>query len=194
MQVARFLAEAFTTVISIKGNLMMDIRESLFCECCGEVAVTEHISDMPFEYGDGQDRAVLTVRVPVMSCSACGMEYTDERAERIRHDAVCEHLGLLTSEEVRAIRSVVDQTLKEFSEITSIGTASLTRWENGQVLQSAAYDKYLRLLRFKPNLDWLKQNQSERAAARVGTEDVEVKFRAIKVDTLLQARACAFSL
>lgn len=172
---------------------MMDIRESLFCECCGEKAVTEQQSDMRFEYGAGQDGVVLAVRVPVMSCSACGMEYTDERAERIRHDAVCEHLGLLTSEEVRAIRLVEHQTLKEFSEITSIGTASLTRWENGQMLQSAAYDKYLRLLRFKPNLDWLKQNQSVCGEVRLGTESEVGRFRAITVDTSLQARACAFS-
>lgn len=117
------------------------------CEACGEKAVSQHEVEQTFDYGDGDDAAVLRAVVPVYSCSACGLEYTDDEAEDIRHRAVCQHLGVLTPNDIRDLRQKTHGLSREdFSAITGISTASLARWETGALIQSPAYDRYLRLL------------------------------------------------
>lgn len=119
----------------------------LTCEACGSDSVTTSQVDQVFTYGAGDNAVELTAAVPVYTCAACGLEYTDGAAEDLRHSAVCGHLGVLTPEEIRTLRRQgFAQSRTDFSALTGIGTASLARWESGSVVQSRAYDRYLRLL------------------------------------------------
>lgn len=79
------------------------------CDCCGEVAVVETIEDESFVYGDGEERAMLTAVVPVLSCQACGMQWTDHRGEALRDAAVQEHQETSAVPEPRR-RHLRDQT------------------------------------------------------------------------------------
>ena len=47
------------------------------------------------------------------------------------------------------LRKNLTMSVIEFSEFTGIGTASLTRWENGAVIQSKAMDNLLFLNLFE---------------------------------------------
>ena len=67
------------------------------CDCCGEVAVVETIEDESFTYGDGEERAMLKAVVPVLSCRACGMQWTDHRGEKLRDAEVKRHLEALAA-------------------------------------------------------------------------------------------------
>ena len=116
------------------------------CGQCGSVNLIESIRDDMFAYGSGKDAVELTVPVPVYSCSQCGLTFTTERAEILRHEAVCRHLGVLSPAQIRDIRTRANLTRERFAALTGIGTASLARWETGELIQSAGYDKYLRLL------------------------------------------------
>lgn len=122
------------------------VRDEITCEACGEKGVQVGSHMQTFTYGEGPDAVDLTTIVPVYSCPQCGLQYTDDEAERIRHEAVCEHLGRLPPAAIQGIRKGYGLSREQFSEITGIGVASLARWENGNLIQSAAYDRYLRLL------------------------------------------------
>ena len=116
------------------------------CAVCGEARVTTEWVEHNFTYGIGQSAAELTARVPVHSCAACEFEYLDEVGERLKHEAVCRHLGVLPPGEIRRIRKSHDMTRAQFSKVTGLGEASLNRWENGIKIQTHANDRYLRLL------------------------------------------------
>jgi YgiT-type zinc finger domain-containing protein len=58
----------------------------LLCVACGGANVTEDIVTETMTVGLHEHREVI-VRVPLMTCHACGMQWSDERGEKIRDDA-----------------------------------------------------------------------------------------------------------
>ena len=124
----------------------------LRCANCGKANVSTSMETDRFTHGVGVDAAELSVVVPVRTCAECGTQFTDEEAEKLRHDAVCRHLGRLTPSEVRDIRMGYGMRRAEFAHVTKLGEATLARWESGSTLPNAAYDRYLRLLRLPENL------------------------------------------
>lgn len=140
------------------------------CENCGSNDVHAHYEDQAFIYGAGADSVDLRVTVPVWSCRACGMRYTDEAAEIIRHDAVCVHLGRLTPRQLVGLRFQYGLTQEEFANISNIGIASIKRWESGNQIQSSSFDSYLRLLSFSENMRRISEKTGIRSQA-------EPKFR-----------------
>jgi putative zinc finger/helix-turn-helix YgiT family protein len=93
-----------------------------------------------------EDGTSIAVEVPAVRCDRCGATYTDHRAEPVRRAAVCRHFGLLTPEEIRAIRTSLDISRPKFSEAFGIPTASLERWENGRLMQNDSMDTLLRVI------------------------------------------------
>ena len=77
---------------------------STSCPACESQRVTEKFVMESFEYGSGDDAVPLSIRVPLYKCADCGLEYTDDRAEHLRHSAICNHLSILTPEKIVAIR------------------------------------------------------------------------------------------
>lgn len=133
---------------------MQDILDEIFgsasaaaegcsaCSCAGQMkerVVTERVKLSDSEY--------FEVEVPVVSCGDCGFEFTDHRAERLRHAAACRYEGLLTPNEVKAIREALGMTRKVFGEAFGIPPASMERWENGKLMQNKSMDSLLRGLR-----------------------------------------------
>lgn len=116
------------------------------CIACGSSDVSTRTVQEEFEYGAGSNPIRIRVRVPVHRCATCESEYSDADAEDIRHEAVCRYLGVLTPDEVRAIRSKLGLSRQRFADVTRIGVATLARWESGEVIQNAAMDAYLRLV------------------------------------------------
>lgn len=125
------------------------------CPACESQNVKERWEPDNFQYGDGESATQLCAQVPVRICLDCGLEYTDERAERIRHTEVCRHLEVLPPEEVLAIRERHGKSQQDFSKVTKIGRASLARWETGALIQSGSSDSLLFLLGFQENMDRL---------------------------------------
>ena len=115
------------------------------CEECGhQVTTTWH--HHTFQYGSGSSATNLAVRLPARRCDHCDFDYLDGEGERLKHQAVCRHLGVLTPEEIRRIREDHGLSRPAFAKLTGIGEASLSRWENGIKIQTPANDRYLRLL------------------------------------------------
>lgn len=127
----------------------------LQCPACESLAVSESYQVDKFQYGEGVHATKLYATVPLCICDHCKLQYTDERAEKIRHEVVCRHLQILCPEEVYAIRERYRKTQQEFSEITGIGRASLGRWETGKNFQNSSSDNLIFLLGFPENMDRL---------------------------------------
>ena len=124
-------------------------------ECGHEVKTYWH--EHSFRYGLEESAVDLAVRLPVRRCEQCDFDYLDEEGERLKHEAVCRHLGVLSPAEVRRIRKRRGLTRREFAGLTGIGEASLARWEKGTKIQTPGYDRYLRILSQPDGLAKLQQ-------------------------------------
>lgn len=118
---------------------------TLRCPNCSASSVVQRIVPESLPYGSGGDAVLLNLQLPIRHCDSCGEEWEDVESFRAKHDAVCMHLGRLTSREIAIIRTSVGSR-ERFSELTGIGPASLARWESGSLMQNAAYDLLLRAI------------------------------------------------
>jgi len=129
------------------------------CPNCGHSPLRDETVTDRFEYrADGEEPLTVEVHdVPVEVCPKCGEKYFGPAAMRAQHAAVCRSLGLLTPEEIQAIRERLGPTQAEFARLTGIGEATISRWERGRILPNRAMDHYLRLLdRNRANVTLLK--------------------------------------
>jgi len=100
----------------------------------------------------------LIVDTEAMVCSQCG--YTTLHASQIDAyttklaDAHRAKQGLLTSEQIRAIRNRLGVSQEEFAKYLNVGVASVKRWELGKA-QDKSSDE---LIRLKSNLARAEQN------------------------------------
>ena len=121
------------------------------CPSCGRAIMKPHTGALTLPV-NGE-----AMRVPgcsYMLCPVCGETLTDldqtydlfARAHalyRAKHD-------LLPPEEIRAIRDQHDLTQAALAKLLRLGTNTISRWEAGRNVQSAAMDVLLRLIRDVP--------------------------------------------
>jgi len=126
------------------------------CPSCGQTDVTVEVRPLPFRYGEGETAVELEAAVPLHLCGSCRIQFLDRIGEERQHAAVCAHLGLLAPDQIRILRMKYKMTRANFARATGIGEASLARWERGELLQSVAYDRYLRLLESPHNFECVR--------------------------------------
>ena len=136
--------------------------------CDGKPIVTIQRTDT-FNYGSRASAVTLKVDMPVRRCTECDFEFVDHEGELLRHEAVCRHLGVLTPTEVRGVREQYGMTRAAFAGITGFGEATLTRWENGAVVQNRANDRFLRLLTSR----WIMRRLERLSAPKAAKPDLE---------------------
>ena len=169
------------------GN--QDASTAHVCDECGH-QVTTTWQDHMFVYGAGEAAAELAVRLPVRRCDHCDFDYLDEEGERLKHEVVCRHLGVLTPQEIRGIRERLGLSRSALAKLTGIGEASLGRWESGIKIQTPGYDRYLRLLS-RPGIAPLLRRLDDAPSA---TQPGHTKFRELKVSQAHIKRQASFSL
>lgn len=162
--------------ISIENTNSSDKDGVFVCADCGSSNIETFEEDYKFPYGIGEDRIELTARIPIRKCGNCGFRYRDCIADDICHEAVCQHLGVMTPAKIRALRELHGLTQAEFSEVTKLGEATLSRWERGVVIQNQAYDNYLYLLAFSKNFD------------KVRERDVQTETKGMLIDPIQMDR------
>ncbi len=158
------------------------VQQKHECPLCGGDRVTTSLHRQTFSYGSGESAIELTVDVPVHRCGPCDFEYLDEVAEDLKHEAICQHFGVLSPGEIRRIREGHQMTRARFAEITGLGEASLNRWENGLTIQTQAYDKYLRLLVLPGIMQHLKDSVAGGPSLRSPWNAGEKRFRTLEVN------------
>ncbi len=126
-------------------NATTEYASEMRCPDC-DGTFTKKWQETTIPYGLGADAADVPARLPLFTCIGCGLQILDEEGERIKNEAICKHLGILSPREIKEIREQHGMTRDEFAEMTGIGESSLGRWERALNRPSFAYDKYLRLL------------------------------------------------
>ena len=104
---------------------------------------------------------VSVANVPYMRCPACRevvLRLADARW--LDREAIARYRGkrgLLSAEEIRALRERAGLTQGELARLLGLGPNTLSRWEAGRNAQTAAMDILLRLVRDVPgSLNYLR--------------------------------------
>jgi len=97
-----------------------------------------------------------------LRCPSCGEALIGlEAARKIRVRAIEAYrkkFALLSAREILELREALGLPQKAMAQILRLGETTISRWESGQKVQTAALDALLRLVRDVPgNLDYLKQ-------------------------------------
>lgn len=97
-----------------------------------------------------------------LSCPKCGevvLRFRD--AKRLHEDAIAIYRRkhhLLSADEIRAIRERYSLTQAELAALLRLGANTVSRWESGRNVQTAAMDILLRLIRDLPgSIDYLRR-------------------------------------
>lgn len=116
------------------------------CHGCGRPfqrrIAPAHVERMKY---DGGRHEVLIEGMPRWQCDDCRITVTDDDSDTVVQDCLRRHIGLLTAAEIREARTALGLTQTRLAELIGCAAESLSRWENGAILQSRAYDRLLRL-------------------------------------------------
>lgn len=125
------------------GTMMKATRGSLRTPVGGEEIAVRHVAHF--------------------KCPKCGeqvLSYT--QARRFEEDALAlyrKKYGLLSGDEIRALRDHHGLTQVELARLLRLGPNTISRWEAGRNVQTAALDVLLRLIRDLPgSLDYLRDH------------------------------------
>jgi putative zinc finger/helix-turn-helix YgiT family protein len=98
-----------------------------------------------------------------LKCPKCGeIVLRFQEAKRLHEDAIeiyrRKH-GLLSADEIRAIRQRFNVNQADLARLLRLGANTVSRWESGRNVQTAAMDMLLRLIRDLPgSLDYLRDH------------------------------------
>lgn len=100
-----------------------------------------------------------------LRCPRCGEVVL--RLDESRHlnqtalDIYRRKYGLLSSDEIRSLRERLGLTQVELGRLLRLGSNTISRWEAGRNVQTAAMDMLLRLIRDLPgSLDYLRDHEA----------------------------------
>jgi len=110
---------------------------------------------------NGEDVAVPSAAH--LSCPKCGevvLRY--QESKRLGEDAIALYRkkhGLLSADELRGIRERFGLTQVDLAKLLRLGANTVSRWESGRNVQTAAMDVLLRLIRDLPgSIEYLRHN------------------------------------
>jgi len=100
--------------------------------------------------------------IPRLRCPKCDeVVLRFEEARRLNVDAIARYRkrhGLLCADAVREIRKELGLTQRELARLLRLGGNTLSRWESGRKVQTAAMDVLLRLIRDLPgSVEYLRR-------------------------------------
>ena len=113
---------------------------------------------MPVNGEDVSVPSAMHLRCP--KCDEVVLRFSDAR--RLQEDAIAVYRkkhGLLSADEIRALRERFGLTQGELARLLHLGANTISRWESGRNVQTEAMEILLRLLRDLPgSLDYLRQH------------------------------------
>jgi HTH-type transcriptional regulator/antitoxin MqsA len=127
------------------------------CPTCGTGMVEERGTlRLPVNSEDIAVRGASHLRCP--KCGEIVQRFRDSR--RLQEDAIAiyrKRRGLLSADDIRAIRQRFGLTQANLAGLLRLGANTVSRWESGRNVQTAAMDMLLRLIRDLPgSIDYLR--------------------------------------
>jgi HTH-type transcriptional regulator / antitoxin MqsA len=131
----------------------MELKKGEVCPVCESGKLEEKCEDIKFEY---KGSYLLFPNEKALACGKCGESFFDPKRNREIEKELTDHRrktdGLLTSEEIKAIREMFGMTQVKFAELLGVGEKNFARYESGQTTQSKSMDHLLRVLMHRPEV------------------------------------------
>ena len=93
-------------------------------------------------------------------CDEVALRFADSR--RLQEDAIAIYRkkhGLLSADEIRAIRERFGLTQSQLANLLHLGANTVSRWESGRNVQTEAMEMLLRLIRDLPgSIEYLRRH------------------------------------
>lgn len=123
------------------------------CVCCGSKSVQPALIDREFDVKhDGKQYTVSVRDLEVERCESCGEVTLGVDADDRIDASLREQLGFLTPAQIRRNRKVLGLTQTQLAESIGCASETLSRWENGAIVQSRGADRLLRAYFALPSL------------------------------------------
>ncbi|MBN1396376.1 MAG: hypothetical protein JW959_15230 [Pirellulales bacterium] len=94
---------------------------------------------------DGSVHEIAIPQMHVLKCRSCGDVLFDDITDEQISQALRNHLGLLSPQEIREQLQRFGLTQKDFSACIRIAPETVSRWLSGAYIQSCAYDTLMRM-------------------------------------------------
>jgi HTH-type transcriptional regulator / antitoxin MqsA len=143
-------------------------KENDKCPICGQGSIERNVIDETFEY---KGQTLVIPDYVVFSCGNCEESIVDnetlKNTEKSIRDFHRKVDGLLTSDEIKKIRTSLAFTQEAFGNLLGGGTKGFARYETGTVSQSKAMDNLLRIVDAHPFvLDVLIEKKDDEVTKR----------------------------
>lgn len=150
----------------------MSMSNTLECAICGDAAVRATTYSDTFTHRGGE---LVADDLEVMRCDACGAELIEPAQARRNYRKMVDigraADGLLTGDAIVSLRNRLKLTQQEAATLFGGGPNAFSKYERGDVVQSVAMDRLLRLVgSFPLLLDWLRAIAETRTASRETSE------------------------
>jgi putative zinc finger/helix-turn-helix YgiT family protein len=120
------------------------------CPACGTTMVQKRGTlQLPINGEEIAVRSAAHLRCP--KCGEIVLRYQDSK--RLGEDAIAIYRkkhGLLSADEIWAIREHFHLTQAELTQLLQLGANTISRWESGRNVQTGAMDLLLRMIRDLP--------------------------------------------
>lgn len=124
------------------------------CPICGEGHVTDHVDQFESDY-KGQ-KAMLPLHYQV--CDTCHSDFAGSKESKLKKRAIMAFRksvdGLLTGDEVHALRKQYRLTQDQAAKLFGGGPVAFSKYENDDVAHSESMDSLLRLVRRSAPAFW----------------------------------------
>jgi putative zinc finger/helix-turn-helix YgiT family protein len=123
-------------------------RKSFPWRCSQCRAKEVYAAVVPHTAHVNHDGRVYVLEIPALEaarCRACGELVFDDHADEQISDALRNHLGLLTPDQIREALRTLGMKQKALAASLGIAEATLSRWLSGGLIQSRAMDNLLRV-------------------------------------------------
>lgn len=129
------------------------------CPLCEEGSLREEQEEIQITYKNKR----ISVQTKHSICDCCEVEHlTTEQARQNKRASIAakkQAEGLLTGKEVQALRKKLRLDQKQAAQVFGGGPKAFSKYENDDVMQSAAMDKLMRIALARPDaLEDLKNN------------------------------------
>jgi len=117
------------------------------CPICGTEGMEKKKISSDFDY-KGHKKTINGCEI--IECKECGESFstdeTSKRMERIVRDFHREVDGLLTSEQIKKVRTSLGFTQKNFGDLLGGGAKAFAKYESGVLTQSRPMDNLIRVV------------------------------------------------
>lgn len=129
------------------------------CPACGTMMVEKRSTLRLLVNGE----EIAVPSIAHLSCPKCGeVVLRLQDSKRLGEGAISLYRkkhGLLSADEIRAIRERFSLTQAGLARLLRLGANTVSRWESGRNVQTAAMDMLLRLIRDLPgSIDYLRDH------------------------------------